>query len=125
MTLYTKRVAFCGADVLIACDGKCSHAWGPRRPKQQLSPDPEGVTVWAPDVVWASDDEAGPCPLQGMDLDSEGGDLKPDSPALMNKWCARACERKTLCDLPPQGGQMVVSVPDWSRPRFNVRREYK
>lgn len=102
--IWIRPILYFGAPKLIACDGRCSHAWGRRRPRTELDPDEPD------DYLAASDDEAGPCPFTGMDLDAEGGETKPDSPADMNRWCARACERSVL--VPASTG--VVN------PRFNM-----
>ena len=108
-TIWIRPTLYCGASVLLACDGRCSHAWGLRRPRTELDPDEPD------DYLAASDDEAGPCPFMGMDLGAEGCDTKPDSPADMNRWCARACERSVMV---PVRGNTVTSIrlPDWSRP---------
>lgn len=111
--IWIKPVLYVGAPVLIACDGRCSHAWGRRRPRTELDPDEPD------DYVAASDDDAGPCPLTGMELDADGGDTKPDSPADMNRWCARSCERSVLVNT-SMGVVTSIDLPDWSRQRFNM-----
>lgn len=111
--IWIKPVLFFGASTLIACDGRCSHAWGYCRPRTELDPDEPD------DYLAASDDEAGPCPLTGMDLGAEGDDTKPDSPAGMNRWCARACERSVRIGT-RLGVVTSIALPDWSRSRFNM-----
>ena len=111
MAVYARSITYRGTPALLACDGRCSHAWGRFRPRTYQNPqDPD-------DYIAASDDEAGPCPLRGMELDAEGGDLKPSDPGDMNKWCARSCERSVVC--PIIGTAALIELADWSRPFAN------
>ena len=104
---HTEEILWFGRKAILACDAKCSHAWGRRRPKRMLSNDCD-------DFESVSDYEAGPCPFSGMDLDSDGGDMKPNSPEGKNKWCARSCERSVIVGLDDP-----IVLPDWSVSRFN------
>ena len=106
---HAKQIGWFGRKVTLACDAKCSHAWGRRRPKRMLSDDCD-------DFESVSDDEAGPCPFSGMDLDSDGDEMKPDGPGGKNKWCARSCERSVIVEVDDP-----IVLPDWSVSRFNKR----
>lgn len=82
--LWEKKIKFCGVDVILSCDGKCSKAWGMNsRPRDT-------------DGEYLSDDDLPDAPIDPGTY--EGGDAKPASPADMNRWCARECERSCIVD---------------------------
>lgn len=106
--MLLKQVVSFGQPMAVACDGKCSKAWGiSTRPKEQLSEDED-------DVVWFSDEELGEAPDDPGTY--EGDHAKPRAPSdRMNKWCVRECER---CASARMGGG-YVAVPDWSERKYN------
>jgi hypothetical protein len=111
--LLARPILFCDDWAIITCDGRCDKAWGMQnRPKRMLSADPD-------DYVYLADDD----PMIGQtpnssELGSEGDEEKPSDSALqakysylMNRWCARACERATMLT--------DVVVCDMANPRPN------
>ena len=131
-----KHVKMYGLSMVLSCDGKCHKAWGinqrpmvfymeegqpPRELRQGEKPrDYE-------DFAWKADNELGDAPA---DLGSyEGGDGKPavremtqGNAALMNRWCARECERHVLDE---EGVTPQVPPRDFSKrvPNFNKREQ--
>jgi hypothetical protein len=86
--MHTKKILWFGEDATLACDGKCSKAWGSQRKKVELDiNDPD-------DIAWLADDELGEAPADPGTR--EGGQAKPAGPHDMNKWCARECERSGI-----------------------------
>lgn len=93
-----KPIIYFGKECTVVCDGRCDKAWGiSGRPNIQLSDDED-------DIAYLSDDEleTAPGPMQTDTLE-EGGHAKPSAepltdPSLMNKWCARQCERSHIFD---------------------------
>lgn len=79
-------VPYFGQPMAVACDRKCSKAWGiNNRPKVQLSDDPD-------DYAFLADDELGEAPVDPGT--TEGGVGKPlTSDEFPTKWCVRECER--------------------------------
>ncbi len=92
--MLKKAIVYFRKEVILACDGQCNKAWGINgRPKIKLSKD-------ADDYGWKGDDELEQAGWPGS---WEGGDgrpsdkpLKPRDAHLMNKWCARECERSGM-----------------------------
>lgn len=105
--MHTKEIIFMGQPAVLACDGKCELAWGiSNRPRQRFGDDPD-------DFAFLSDAEIeAPAPADPGTY--EGGHAKPASPADMNKWCARECERS---DTAPSTEKL--SLPDYSVRLFN------
>lgn len=106
---FTHAITWCGSPATVTCDGKCSKAWGinhrPRLKYDDKDPD---------DFAWLSDGETGEAPADPGTY--EGGRGKPTSPATMNKWCARECERSVInCDgaiqPPPDFSERVLNKP--------------
>lgn len=125
--MLTKRVVWFGRECTLACDGRCDKAWGlNNRPMLHYMTD--GLRELAPgeqplnpdDYVFRADDDLGIAPADPGTY--EGGYGKPSGvpltdPLLMNKWCARECERSGVFE----DGELV-RVPDLSRPRPNIPR---
>lgn len=104
--MHTKEIVWSGVATTLACDGKCSKAWGVcARPRQQLGSDDD-------DFAHLADDELGDAPADPGEY--EGGWGKPSSPEQMNKWCARQCERSVAV---PKG--QPVTLPDYSQRVLN------
>ncbi len=105
--MHTKQIRWFGSEVTLACDGKCTKAWGLNcRPKVELDPsEPD-------DVAWLADDELGDAPQDPGTY--EGGHAKPEGPHEMNKWCARECERSEIFD---EGKE--VTARDFSQRMYN------
>ena len=112
----TKQITFFGQPAAVACDAKCSHAWGMNsRPKKQLdngdNPD---------DYVWLSDAEAGLAPADPGTY--EGGHGKPSSPVeFPNKWCVRECERCVMSE--PGRYREPLALRDFDNPSPNIPRK--
>jgi hypothetical protein len=103
-------VRYFGEPMKVACDQRCTKAWGINtRPRVFLSDDPE-------DFAWLADDELGEAPADPGTY--EGTDGKPTSPAhFPNTWCVRECER---CAKSALGAWMLPLVlKDFSRRVFN------
>lgn len=106
--MQVKTITYFGHPRVLACDGHCFKAWGiNHRPRVQLSDDPD-------DYEWLTDDELGEAPINPGTF--EGRDGKPVPPErLLNKWCARECERSVIC-LP----DAPIELPDFSRRLRNM-----
>lgn len=104
--MHTKIIRVFNREMVLACDGNCGKAWGiSQRPEVELSDDPD-------DVAYLADGELGIAPSDPGTY--EGGHAKPSSPAGMNKWCLRQCERSDLAV-----GLDTVALPDFSKRQFN------
>ena len=105
-TMHTKTIQWMGRAMVLACDGKCVKAWGVMsRPKLELSADQD-------DVAYLSDGELALAPADPGTY--EGGCAKPSSPAGMNKWCARECERSDMAATVEK-----LTLPNYSERLFN------
>lgn len=98
LVVLTKRIRYNGQPAIVACDGKCSKAWGRcSRPSQQLSEDEL-------DVEWLADHELGEAPSNPGT--AEGRDVKPTHEGEeLNTWCVRECERS---DFAPELEQLKL-----------------
>lgn len=106
-----KEIIYCGQEAKVACDEKCSKAWGiNNRPKLQLSDDEN-------DTCYLSDDELGEA---HADLGTyEGGYAKPTCvEAMMNKWCVRECEQSSMSAL--GGHNKELALRDFSKRVYNL-----
>jgi hypothetical protein len=111
--VITKRLIYFDRSATHACDGKCNKAWGiGRRPKIQLSEDPD-------DFAYLADDELGDAPeTSGI---YEGGDDKPvdaKGPDDINRWCVRQCERGWLSE--PFQSSAPPKPRDFSTRFYNI-----
>lgn len=103
--VFSIQVLYLGQQVVFACDGKCSKAWGVgARPREVL-----GVVD---DYYLLPDSALGEAPARPKT--TEGGDCKPSSPLRMNKWCMRQCERSSRFR---PGDELVVR--DFSKRIYN------
>ncbi len=111
--MLAKLILFYARWSVLVCDGRCDKAWGwEGRPKRQLSQNED-------DYVYLGDEELGEAPEPGRTaICMEGADAKPSrvrlfdvDSMLMNRWCARQCERSTVID---------VSLPDMVHPEPNM-----
>ena len=114
--MISRNITFFGKSCTLACDAKCSKAWGHNnRPKIILGPEEwiaENVSV--EDFVWLADDELGEAPEDPGTY--EGGQAKPCTESeRLNKWCARECERSEIVVV----GEPVV-LPDFSKRIYNI-----
>ena len=85
--ILVRCVQFFGEPMAIACDGRCSRAWGRTwtEPKIGVAPANPGT--------------------------SEGGHLKPVHPDdRLNKWCCRECERCISADY--RGPTAEILLPE-------------
>lgn len=121
--MYTRDINYAFQPCTVACDGKCSKAWGiNQRPRKYLSGDPdeaETAKEWgrrADDFVWFADDELGEAPEDPGTY--EGGHAKPLGPHEMNKWCTRECERSVLV-----GRGEPITLRDFDNPTPNCLAE--
>ena len=110
--LLEKRITFFGQAAKVACDGRCSKAWGINtRPSVQLSDDED-------DFYWIPDGELPDAPADPGT--TEGAHAKPlvvQSAADMNKWCVRECERCAMSD--PGAVDAPLKLRDFSQRRYN------
>lgn len=105
--MFTKMITWFGRPVTLACDGRCGKAWGiAMRPKVNFDEnDPD-------DSAMLADTEVGLAPANPGTY--EGGCAKPTSPAEMNRWCSRQCERSSLFE----AGE-PISVHRFDQRRYN------
>ena len=91
--MLVTTIRWFGDQMILACDGNCSKAWGINaRPRVRLSSTPG-------DFAYLADDELGEAPR--FPGSSEGGHSKPTDPSTrLNKWCARECERSVIAPPP-------------------------
>lgn len=115
--MIQKQIIFFGARMILACDGNCAKAWGSEgRPRKQLSKNED-------DYVYLGDGLIGTAPPPGKTaIYDEGGCCKPSATPvtdgqLLNKWCARQCERSTMCKIDQQ-----PTLPDMNDPKPNIPR---
>ena len=85
--MLVKRTTVHGSEVVIACDAKCTKAWGlqkrPSRVVDESKPD---------DIVWLGDGELKQAPSDPKTtVNGYGKPLKPEH--RMNQWCVSECER--------------------------------
>jgi hypothetical protein len=100
---------------VMSCDGRCDKAFGATgRPRHHFSGQDD-------DYVYLPDRLVGSAPPPGHTaIYSEGDDLKPSSGpltdgSLMNRWCARECERRSWSNV----GE-PIAVKDMEDPRPNM-----
>ncbi len=117
MTL-TKEITWFGRPCLLACDGRCSKAWGHNgRPKVEFDAADPG------DYAYLADYEVGVAPANPGTY--EGGDAKPTSEMyLLNKWCARECERSAILE-GERRQEPEKHLPDFSRRLYNMPSKHK
>lgn len=129
--MIQKRILFSGREFVLACDGKCHKAWGinsrPRLYYQEPGVQPRPLRDGEEprdddDHVYVRDSELGDAPADPGTYECDHA--KPcatvlTDPALMNKWCARECERSERFD----PGEPIV-LRDLENPRPNIPDEY-
>ncbi len=106
--MLTKEIKWFNRKAILACDGKCSKAFGINlREKINLDPNDED------DYYYLSDDEVGIAPIDtGI---YEGGHPKPNNESQkLNKWCARECERSSIFEIGEE-----IKLTDFSKPVYN------
>lgn len=106
--MIQKQITFFGHQCILACDANCEKAWGiNHRPRIVFDPlDPD-------DHAMLADSELGTAPVEPGTY--EGECAKPRTPdQVLNKWCARECERSTLVDV---GKELVL--PDFNKRVYN------
>jgi hypothetical protein len=102
-----KQITLFNKQAILACDENCMKAWGiNHRPRIQISCDDD-------DYAFLADSELRTAPADtGV---YEGADAKPRTPdEMLNKWCARECERSTIVKI----GETIV-LPDFSKRVYN------
>jgi hypothetical protein len=105
--MIQKQITFFGYQLILACDANCQKAWGINtRPKILFPPDED-------DYAFLADGELGIAPMNTGTY--EGGCAKPYPENLLNKWCARECERGVMV---PVGD--AILLPDFSKRRYNM-----
>ena len=113
-TFLSRAITYCGRDAVLACDGKCSKAWGINGGRPKISFDPKDPD----DYAYLPDQDVGEAPDQS-DI-GEGGHGKPRHPEdRLNKWCARECERSSILS----GDDMASPadhLPDFSNLHYNM-----
>jgi hypothetical protein len=110
--MLSKNIIYFGRQTTMCCDGKCDKAWGANcRPRIFFTK--EGIPLSKPDYreggmdnfdnnAYIPDQMLGEAPEDPGTY--EGGEGKPGmvevnaDPELMNKWCARECERNIMED---------------------------
>lgn len=129
MARFEARITFCGQPAKVACDGKCSKAWGMNsRPKVRLSgdpddfdydTDPDGWQRAADDYAYLADGELGEAPeCPGTWEGSDGKPVGATGPKDFNKWCIRECERNVMSHLGEH--DRPLPLPDFSRRVYNM-----
>lgn len=123
--MLQKEIRFLGRPLTVACDGRCDKAWGMNtRPKlyfigkgppKQLKKRDEPPD-WD-DYVYVADGALGTAPADPGTTEGDCG--KPSAvplkdSSLMNKWCARECERSQTFE----PGEPII-VPDLANPQPN------
>jgi hypothetical protein len=110
-----KFIIYFGQPARVACDGRCSKAWGINsRPRVQVSQNED-------DYAWKADGEFGEAPANPGTY--EGGQGKPRVVTCaihMNKWCVRECERCVMTPVGKPAAPLVLR--DFSRRVYNIPR---
>jgi hypothetical protein len=111
--MLTKKIVWYGRMATLACDGRCDKAWGiNRRPRLYFMEDGPCVPrALAPGEKARDDDDhvyvadsaldaapADPGTYEGVDCKPYAGRLNKANAHLINKWCARECERSRISD---------------------------
>ena len=111
MTKTDTVVQYFGQPVRVACDGKCTKAWGiSNRPKVQLSDDED-------DYAFLTDGELDDAPADPGTY--EGGQGKPSSDLYFpNKWCVRECERCSMSE--PGMYALPLETKSFDRRHYNM-----
>lgn len=116
--MIQKDVRFFGKVVTLTCDGRCDKAWGINsRRKKFFVPEKEDLD----DFVYLGDDELGKARLP---MTSEDSDMRPSNAPVtdgqvMNKWCARECERCRM-----QDPDTLLMIPNMKTPVPNKPRRH-
>jgi hypothetical protein len=113
--MIVKRITFFGQAAEVACDGRCSKAWGNNnRPRVEFSDNPD-------DYAFLADHELGVAPADPGTY--EGLDGKPENatgPDDINRWCVRECERMKMTN-PGEAERGIAPVPpDFSSRVYNM-----
>lgn len=122
-----KNIVYFGKPCVLACDAQCHKAWGiNNRPRVYLEDDtltvypndnqhyPDDETINPDDHASLADHELGDAPLDPGTY--EGGEGKPQSDdELLNKWCARECERSDIADFLDD-----IELDDFSVRQYNI-----
>lgn len=126
LSVLQKSIIWFGRNATLACDGRCDKAWGiSNRPQlfyqgtSEARPLAVGEEPSNPDdYVFVPDSQLGTAPACPGTW--EGGDGKPSAAplqdaSLINKWCARECERSTISE-----NHEPIAVPNLERPKPNM-----
>lgn len=118
MKVFIKKILFFGNECLLICDGKCHKAFGlNNRPRINYDKDNPDDYAFLPDkgVDEAPDDPG----------TYEGGHSKPPNPDYMNKWCARACERGRIVNIPQRNRIVSFDLPTFNKLRYNIPSKHE
>lgn len=104
--------------VTVTCDGRCDKAWGMNGRPTKYFGDAEKEPD---DYVYLPDDELGKAPFPGT---AEGGHMRPSNAPvtdgqIMNKWCARECERSRV-----QRQGTLLTIPNMKAPVPNLHKRH-
>jgi hypothetical protein len=121
--LLKKQIKWWGPDdiMMLSCDGRCDKAWGASdRPHVQFDPNEPD------DFAYLADHELGTAPADPGTYEGSHGKpssvpLTPDDTHLMNKWCARACERSALTE----PGKPIPATSGLEKRFFNMPWKHK
>jgi hypothetical protein len=109
-----REILFFGRRVILACDAKCTKAWGINsRPSillDAMNPD---------DYVWMADDELERAPVDPGTYEFTDGKPRRKLDRL-NRWCARECERSRMV---PVGAP--ITLRDFSKRIYNIPRPHR
>ena len=110
MATLTSIISFFHQPMKVACDRKCTKAWGiNNRPKVVFSGNLD-------DYAFLADGELGDAPVNPGTY--EGEDAKPlSSNEFPNKWCVRECER--CARSAPGKEREPLLLTNWSRRVYN------
>lgn len=133
--MIKKHITYFGRSAVMACDGQCDKAWGinkrpklyymepgipPRELKDKERPVDDGDYLYLADGVLGKA-PANPDTYEGGEGKPYQGRLNQANAHLMNKWCARECERSVIV-----GNDKKIIVPDLKSPKPNMQeRNYK
>lgn len=107
-----KNIIYFGKPCVLACDAQCHKAWGINNRPRVYMDDPTSTVYpndeyhYPPDMddysdendhAMLADNELGDAPIDPGTY--EGDEGKPfDESDMLNKWCARECERSDIAD---------------------------
>lgn len=115
--MLEKKILFWGHQRVLVCDGNCAKAWGiQQRPRHNFDPSNPDDYAYLADGEIPGDAPANPGTYEGGDGKPEAEDIARHGADVMNRWCARQCERSLLL----HREEDRAMLPDFSKRVYNT-----